>query len=50
MLHVSLVLCTYSHCHQMITQQWPKGPEGLLEVSPKLRFFSQLMLILESSR
>ena len=45
---ISLVLChslseagrhTYSHCHQMITQQWPKGPWGSSEVTQKSRFF-----------
>ena len=33
----------YSHCHQMVTQQQPKGPQGLLEVSLKSQFISQPM-------
>ena len=33
------ILYTYSHCHQMITQQWPKGPQGSLGVTPKPRCF-----------
>ena len=30
----------YSHCHQIITQQWPKGPQALSEVTSKSGFFS----------
>ena len=41
MLHGIPWVSTYSYCHQMITQQQPKGPERLLEVTRKLRFFSQ---------
>ena len=38
---------TYSRCHQMITQRWPKGPQGSAEVSQKSQFFSQTMLALK---
>ena len=40
MLHSSPWLYTYSNCHQMITQQRPKGI-GVVEGSPKMRFFGQ---------
>ena len=40
MVHSSL-LYMHSHCHQMITQQQPKGPQGPSEVTLKLIFFSQ---------
>ena len=30
MLHGSPLHYTYSHCHQMISQQQPKGPQGLM--------------------
>ena len=43
MLHGSPQLYTYSHCHQMITQQLPKGPQGSSRVTPKSPFFSQPM-------
>ena len=33
MLHGSPGVYTHSRCHQMITQQQPKGPRGLLEVT-----------------
>ena len=41
MLHGSPWLYMYTHCHQMVTQQWRKGPWGLLQVIPKLRVFRQ---------
>ena len=34
----------YSYCHQMITQQQPKGPQGFWEVTQELRFSSQPVL------
>ena len=34
---------SHTHCHQMITQQRPKGPEGLSEVTHESRFLSQPM-------
>ena len=37
-LHGSPWVYTHSHCHQMITQAWPKGPRGLSEVSQKPEF------------
>ena len=44
MLHGSPWLYMYSHCHQMITQQRPKGPWGSSGVTLKLQFFSRPML------
>ena len=41
MLHEPPWVSMHSPCHQMITQQWPKGAHGLLEVTPKVRIFSQ---------
>ena len=35
MLHGSTWVYTYSQCHQMITQEWPKGPQGLSRVTLK---------------
>ena len=35
-LHGSPWVYTYSHCHQMITQQQPKGPRELVEVTQNL--------------
>ena len=35
MLHGSPWIYTHSHCHQLITQQQPKGPRGSLEVTPE---------------
>ena len=37
-LHVGL--CIF-HCHEMITQHWPKGPRELSEVIQKSQFFNQ---------
>ena len=35
-------LASYAlHCHQMIIQQQPEGPQGVSGVSPKLPFVSQ---------
>ena len=34
---------TYSYCHRIITQAWPKGPQGLSEVTQKSPFFNQPM-------
>ena len=38
-LHISPWLYTYSHCHQMATQQQPKGPNGFLGVHPEIPIF-----------
>ena len=38
-LHGSPWIFMHFHGHQMITQIWPKRPQGLLEVTQKLLFF-----------
>ena len=42
-LHGSPWLYMSSHCHQMITQRQPNGPQGLLRVTLKSRISSQPM-------
>ena len=42
MLHGSPSVYTYSHCHQMITQQRPKGPWRLWVVTTNWRFFQRV--------
>ena len=43
MLQRPLLLDMFSQCHQMITQQQPKGPQWLSEVAAKSRFFGQIL-------
>ena len=43
-LHSSPWLYTYSHCHQMVTKQRPKGHRVSSRVTPKLRSFSHPMV------
>ena len=43
-LHGSPWVYTHTHCHQMITKQWHKGPCRSSKVTQKLRFSSQPML------
>ena len=33
----------HSHCHQMISQHWPKSPWGLSEATQKSHFLNQPM-------
>ena len=44
MLHGSPWVYMYSHCHQMITQERPKGSQGSSGVTLKSQLFSQPML------
>ena len=42
-IRTPMAIKLYSHCHHIITQLLPEGPQGLSGVTLKLRFFSQPM-------